>query len=192
MIRPEFTPPLHAVARLVSAWQCSLTLSLSMVSSVATCLASGVASPTMRAVSTTSRTCQKQLFSTPSSVTLQRPAGRQPFDAAKKAGAQISILRGEVQGDFTRVDLPGKPLAGKNGLVLRSEDNPLAGIGHRHRLDAQAVARQPQFGVSEVEIGKGKHSIEKWNCLVRAPMMQRLNDDLSVGGRTENKPLRLQ
>ena len=117
---------------------------------------------------------------------LPEPAGRQPLDAVEKAVAGIAILPGEADRYLARVDIAAEPVTGENCLVLRGEQDALRGFGHRHRLDAEAVARQPELGAAQIDIGEREHAVEQRHGLARPPVVQRLQHDLGVGCGVED------
>ena len=73
----------------------------------------------------------------------------------------------------------------EDGFDLRGEEHVLAGFRHIERLDAEAVAGQPQRSATEIEIGKGEHPVEEGNGSLRSPGMEGRQEDFRVGRSDE-------
>src|SRR4051794_33379835 len=92
---------------------------------------------------------------------LPKASRRKPLYAVEQAGAGVAVLPGKAQGDLARVDIAPGTVAGEDRLVLGGKEDPLSRDGDGHRLDAEAVAGEPQCAPTRIEVGQRKHAVEQ-------------------------------
>ena len=78
----------------------------------------------------------------------------------------------------------------QQALDLGGEGQAIPDLPIKERLDAQAVPGQKQLPLPPVPDGQGKHAVEMPDDL-RTPGLVTVDDDLGVGGSSENMPLLL-